>query len=169
MAKFKVNFSENYGRLSAGNSDFPTLGVDDLLETLRPAAMRLRDHYKETILKVFRRRTGSLSDSIDFEDDYMTGPGGYVSFTVKPEGTHKGGTYTRGSRAGSSDRKYAKHNRKVSTKKIKNNELAYLLEYGTPRIAASHWMESANEEIEEALQDMIEENFDRLLKEKGLI
>ena len=31
-------------------------------------------------------------------------------------------------------------------RKKSNAEVAYVLEYGTPRMAARHWMETANEE-----------------------
>lgn len=170
MAKFNVRYSGD-GALntffySEGADD--TFSVDDLLEVLRPAAIRLKEYYRETILRLFKKRSGSLADSINFEDDYNLSKG-YVSFLVKPFGVHKGGKYTRRSRAGSPNARYAKHNRKPATKAIKNEELAYLLEYGTPRITATHWMETANEEIENEIQDMIEAEFDDLLKKKGLI
>lgn len=168
MAKFKCEFEGFGGDLSANTGGSSALSVDDLLEVLRPAALKLRDFYKSTILTLFRRRTGSLADSIDIEDDYFLSSGD-VSIAVKPFGKHKGGILTRRSRAGSPTRKYAKHNRKVSSKAISNEELAYLLEYGTPRIDPSHWMENANEEIGDTIQDMVEEGFTELLKRKGLI
>lgn len=168
MAKFNCEFQGFGGDLSANTEKSSELTVDDLLEVLRPAALKLKDFYKSTILRLFQRRTGSLADSIDIEDDYFLSTGD-VSITVKPFGKHKGGSLTRRSRAGSPTRKYAKHNRNVSTKAISNEELAYLLEYGTPRIDPSHWMENANEEIGDTIQDMIDENFTDLLKRKGLI
>ena len=166
MAKFSVDFgADTYVSLTGSKDGGDTLTVDDLLEVLRPAAIMLRDHYKKVIETVFRRRTGTLADSIDFEDDYT---GDYAFFFVKPFGSHKG-KYTRKSRAGDSSRKYAKHGRNPSTKAIKNEELAYLLEYGTPRIAATHWMENANEEIADQIQDTIDAEFTKLLQKKGLI
>lgn len=43
-----------------------------------------------------------------------------------------------------------------------------MLEVGTPRIAATHWMENANDEISDSLQQMIEEEFNKLLDSKGM-
>ena len=166
MAKFNFEFMDHSrgASIEASKSD-SALTTDELLEVLRPAAMRLKEIYQQAIRKTFRQRTGSLADSIDFEDNYG---GGYVWFTVKPSGSHKGGAYQRRSRAGDSSGRYAKHNRKPTKKAIKNEELAYFLEYGTPRISASHWMENANDETEEEIQDIIEKGFDDLLAKKGL-
>ena len=168
MAKFTFEFQDKAGGayFSANKSSSGDgVTVDDLLEVLRPAAMRLKEIYQEAIRKTFHQRTGSLAESIDFEDNAS---GGYASFVVKPFGSHKGGMYERRSRAGDSSRRYAKHGRKTTKKALKNEELAYFLEYGTPRIDATHWMETANEESEAEIQDIIEKEFDELLKRKGL-
>lgn len=167
MAKFNCDFSDFDAFLSAQNATGDTFTVDELLEVLRPAALRLKEIYRNVIQRTFKQRTGSLAESIDIEDD--TAGSNYAFITVKPFGTHKGGAYTRKSRAGAAGGKYAKHNRRPSTKKLKNEELAYLLEYGTPRISPGyHWMETANEESEDEIQGMIETEFDKLLQKKGL-
>jgi hypothetical protein len=166
MAKFNVTTSTNWSFLEGEKEQGDVITTDDVLECLRPAAMKLVDYYKQTIRRLFKRRTGSFEDSIDF-DDNVTGP--YASILVKPFGKHKGSTYTRKSRAGPADRKYAKHNRKPSAKTLKNEELGYLLEVGTPRIAATHWMENTNDAVGEEIQDDIEAAFTELLKRKGLI
>lgn len=166
MAKFNCDFSDFDAFLSAQNATGDTFSVDELLEVLRPAALKLKEFYQKAIRSRFKQRTGSLAESIDIEDNYIGRE--YASITVKPFGTHKGGMYTRNSRAGSAGRRYAKHNRRPSTKKLKNEELAYLLEYGTPRIDATHWMENANEEVSDEIQGMVETEFDKLLKKKGL-
>lgn len=181
MAKFKfkldtyddrggnLGFAESAFRGSAG---FSELSCEELLSVLRPAAEHLRDAYVSTINRLFRRRTGSLAVSINLIEwgqsrEYMDL--NEVSIIVKPTGNHKTGMYTRKSRAGPADRKYAKHGRKPSAKALKNEELGYLLEVGTPRIAATHWMENTNEDVAEEIQDMIETEFDNLLRKKGLI
>lgn len=169
MAKFSCEFQDPAGGyFYAMKENGDALSVDDLLEVLRPAGLKLKDYYKRAILAKFKRRTGSLAESIDIEDNDIASLG-YASITVKPFGKHKGGKYTRRSRAGSSSRRYAKHNRQPSTKALKNEELAYLLEYGTPRIAASHWMENTNEQVAEEIQNIVEDGFTDLLKRKGLI
>ena len=167
MAKFSCDFSDFDAMLIAERTGGDTFTVDDLLEVLRPAAMRLRDAYRDTVRRMFKQRTGSLAESIDFDDD--TVGKNYAFILVKPMGTHKGGKYTRKSRAGPAGRKYAKHKRKPSTKALKNEELAYLLESGTPRISATHWMESTNEKVMDDIQGIIEDEYDKLLKKKGLI
>ena len=171
MAKFNVTWATNDDRLSytsfAGeNESADMITTDDILECLRPAAMRLVEHYKAAIHRLFKRRTGSFEESIDFEDD-TTGP--YAFITVKPFGKHKGSLYARKSRAGPADRKFAKHNRKPAKKELKNEELGYLLEVGTPRIPATHWMSNTNEDVAREIQDIIEAEYDKLLKRKGLI
>lgn len=166
MAKFSVSFPGLNADLDAEIERGELLSVDDLLEVMRPAAMRLAEYYKEVIERRFKRRTGSLADSMNFEDNYYLS--GYAWFRVGPFGTHKTGQYERHSRAGDPLSRYAKHYRHPEKKAIKNAELAYLLEYGTPRIDATHWMEEANEEIYDEITDMIDQNFSALLKSKGL-
>ena len=167
MAKFNCDFSDFDAFLSAQNATGDTFTVDELLEVLRPAALRLRDIYRSAIERTFKQRTGSLAASIDIEDDTVGKK--YAFILVKPFGTHKSGSYTRKSRAGPAGRKYAKHNRRPSTKKIKNEELLYLLEYGTPRISPGYQLiETTNEESEDEIQGMIEAEFDALLQKKGL-
>ena len=168
MAKFNCTFSSTSGGSFSGENDaFKILSADDMLDILRPAALKLKEFYKETIRALFVRRTGNLEDSIDIEDDYIGDQ--YAFIMVKPFGTHKGSSYARRSRAGAADRKYAKHGRKSSSKKLKNEELAYLLEVGTPRIDATHWMENTNEQHGDEIQDMVESEFDAKLRQKGLI
>lgn len=178
MAEFRVEahgvrenddwHGDTEGWLYANKKGSTVLSVDDLLNILYPAALKLRDYYKQAILSRFRRRTGSLADSIDVEENVYISSG-EVSIRVCPSGRHKGGSLTRKSRAGNSARKYAKHNRKVSRRTISNQELAYLLEVGTPRIKPTHWMEETNDRVMDEIQDMVEEKFTEFLKEKGLI
>lgn len=167
MAKFNFEFSDTHGVLAGMKENDDTLKADDLLEVLRPAGLKLKEYYKQAILSRFQRRTGSLADSFDIEDDYVGTT--YAFITVKPFGTHKGGSFARKSRAGSSSRKYAKHNRKPATKGIKNEELLYLLEHGTPRISASHVIENTNDAKMDEIQDIVENGFTELLRKKGLI
>ena len=167
MAKFSFEFDDSHGILAGMSQTDDTLTSDDLLEVLRPAGLKLKEYYRQAILNRFQRRTGSLADSFDIEDDYVGST--YAFITVKPFGTHKSGKYARKSRAGSPTRKGAKHNRKVAKKGIKNEELLYLLEHGTPRISASHVIENTNDAKMDEIQDIVEDGFTDLLKKKGLI
>lgn len=166
MAKFNVTWSADFASFDAEKGSGDVLTTDDLLECLRPAAIKLVEHYKQTIRRLFRRHTGSFEDSIDFDDDVV---GQYAFILVKPMGKHKGGMRIRKSRAGPADRKGAKHNRNPSAHALRNEELGYLLEHGTPRIAATHWMENTNEQVAEEIQDIIDAEYDKLLRKKGLI
>lgn len=172
MAKFKCEFSGfSGGDLSGKDSFFSGLSSEDMLSILRPAAQILREHYRATIMRLFKRRTGSLADSIQIDEfglDRAYMDASEASITVGPKGKHKGSKRAARSRAGDSSRKYAKHNRTARATAISNAELGYLLEYGTPRIAATHWMENANEEIENDIQQSIEEEFDKLMGSKGM-
>lgn len=183
MAKFSCDFTSvelNDGRHGSTSARFggeskmsAGLTAEDLIAILRPAAEALRDHYRATIRRLFKQRTGSLADSIQAKEglsldrEYMDLS--EASITVGPTGKHKGGNLGARSRAGSSDRRYAKHNRDAKARSISNAELAYFLEFGTPRISATHWMENANEEFEDTVQQIIEDEFDKMLKSKGLI
>lgn len=165
MAKFNVKFQTDSSHLNVEKEAGDTLTIDDLLNCLRPAALRLVEAYKATIRNYFNRRTGSFEDSIEQEDWNVRND---ASIMVRPAGKHKGGNVLRKSKAGPADRRYAKHNREVD-RTLKNEELGYYFEVGTPRIAATHWMENTNEEVAEEIQDMIETEFDNLLRKKGLI
>lgn len=170
MAKFSADFSAgNYGFFS-GSDD--VLSMDDLLEVLRPAALHLRDAYRKTLSTRFKRQSGQLADSIEIEDDTLktTGSGGqnYAFIHVGPTGRRKNSKRKARSRVGSADRKYAKHNREAKSTRLANAELAYLLEYGTPRIKATHWMENTNDSCEGEIQQMIDDEFNKLMEKKGL-
>lgn len=170
MANFKFDFDSKYGAdLQFHKEAGDVLSIDDLLEILRPAGLRLKEHFRNALNTLFQRRTGSLADSIDIEDDYVLGGDGYAQIKVKPFGKHKGGRLTRRSRAGGEGRRYAKHNRRVSSTSLTNAELGYLLEFGTPRIKATHWMENTNETVEDEIQEIIDDGFTEVLKKKGLI
>lgn len=172
MAKFKCEFSDSSGGYFSSSAGFSELSSEDMLTVLRPAAEVLKNAYIATINRLFRRRSGSFAGSIKASEfgldrEYMDSS--EASITVAPTGKHKGGKRGARSRAGAANKKYAKHNRDAKATSISNSELGYLFEYGTPRMPATHWMENTNEEVEEEVQQIIEDNFDKLLKSKGLI
>lgn len=181
MAKFSCDLSSielddgrhggDHGSVS-GSSFFSELTADELLSVLRPAAEALKRRYQETILRLFKRRSGSLVESIQLDEDKFENNLKELNeaiIIVGPKGKHKKGKRAARSRAGSSDQKYAKHNREAKATAISNAELAYLLEFGTPRIAATHWMENTNEAVEDEIQGILDDGFTEVLKKKGLI
>ena len=168
MAKFKVEWaSDKYtpGGYLTGERDAETaITGDDVFACLLPAAEKLVEYYKQTIRKLFKRRTGDFEESIGY-DEIINKESALIR--VKPMGRHSKSRNSRKSKAGSSSRRYAKHNRSVAAN-LNNEDLGYFLEYGTPRIKATHWMENTNESVEEEIQDIIEAEFNKLLDRKGL-
>lgn len=171
MAKFKCEFSGSSGGDLYGVDKFSELSSEDMLSCLRPAAEILKQHYKATILRLFKKRTGDLADSIQAEEWGLerASVANEALITIGPKGKHSGSKLAARSRSGGSGRKYAKHNRTASSRALSNAELGYLLEVGTARISATHWMENANEEIEDEIQQSIADEVDKMMKSKGLI
>lgn len=171
MAKFSTDFSAGNDAMLSGEAgkDF---SVDELLEVLRPAAIRLRDAYVKTLDQIFSRRSGQLAESIMLDDDYIAGSGAggktYAFITIAPYGRRKKSRRKSRSRAGSAGAKYAKHNRRASSTSMTNAELGWLLEHGTPRIPATHWMENTNDALAAEIQESINTEFQALLDKKGL-
>lgn len=122
---------------------FSTRGVDELIlsleqlattpeETqysiLEAGASALIPRWKETLQSM--KRTGQLIESIKAARK----KGETLIVAITPKGKRKGAyTGQRKTHGG-------------GTYQGTNAEVAYLLEYGTPRMAATHWMESTNEE-----------------------
>lgn len=156
MAKFTCQMSDTSGGYVAAQKESDdSISTEELLEVLRPAGAKLQEYYQQAIRARFKQWTGSLAASFGIKEN-DSGSSGYASITVKPLGKHKGGAYAR-------------KDRTTAAKGIKNEELLYLLEYGTPRIAASHVIEETNDQVGEEIQDIIESGYDDLLKKKGLI
>ena len=122
---------------------FSTRGVDELIlsleqiattpeETqysiLEAGASALIPRWKEMLQSM--KRTGQLIESIKAARK----KGETLIVAITPKGKRKGAyTGQRKTHGG-------------GTYQGTNAEVAYLLEYGTPRMAATHWMESTNEE-----------------------
>lgn len=172
MAKFKFEFPDYSGGYFAGSDSYLSgLSSEEILSILRPAASALVQHYKDTISSLFKQRTGSLAASIVAEEfglDRAYMDSSEASIIVRPKGKHEKSMRSARSRKGKTGAKYAKHNRTAKSTSISNAELGYLLEVGTQRISATHWMENANEEISDTLQTMIEEEFNKVLESKGM-
>lgn len=152
MAKFSFNGMDE---ISASLEQLANLTDEDRLSVIMPAAELLVQRQKEKIVQMFRQWTGDLADSIKIKvmDD---GDGSYAY--ISPEGKHRGSS--TGKRKGK-----RRSNGKYSGT---NGEVAYVLNYGSPRIAATHWMENANEEAEEDVISAQQEAWDELITKKGL-
>lgn len=155
MAKFSFN---GVDEISADFEQLATLSDDEKLSVLRSAGKLLKGKYVEKIKSKFTQRTGDLADSITIEE--RTGDtGAYLHIT--PKGKHRGSSTgrrkRRKGRTGSNGRYSGS-----------NAEVAYILEYGSPRIPASHWMEETNEEQADNVATAQQQAWDDLLTKKGL-
>lgn len=153
MAKFKF---DGIDYISASFEQLSNISDEEKMRVIQPAAEFLKKTYENVIVSKFRQISGALADSITIEqrsDDN----GAYAH--VFPKGKHPGsGTGKRKRRNGRSNGKYSGT----------NAEVAYILNYGSPRIAATHWLENANDEAEEKIVAIQQEAWDELITEKGL-
>ena len=153
MAKFSFNGMDE---ISASFEQLANLTDEDRLSVIMPAAQLLVERQKAKIVELFQQRTGDLKDSIKIKvkDD---GDGSYAY--ISPEGKHRGSS--TGKRKGK-----RRSNGKYSGT---NAEVAYILEYGSPRISPPfHWLEKANEEAEDEVIASQQEAWNDLVSKKGL-
>lgn len=151
MAKFKVNGVEGLDLTFERKSQ---LSSDDLLRIIRPGAELMQSRLAQKVREVFQQHTGELAASFKLRER-QSDDGAAIS--VAPEGKHS--PSGRGIR-----------NRKKGEKaKAKTNaEIAFVLEHGSPRIKATHFMETAVEESEEDVIAAMEAEYHKLLDERGL-
>ena len=130
MAKFKCN---GLDELDLDLAQLAMIPDDTKFAMLEAGAAALIEKWKETLSSM--KRTGQLIESIKAARKKGDSP----IVSVTPKGKRKN-AYT-GQR---------KTNR-GGTYQGTNAEVAYVLEYGTPRMAATHWMETSNEEAGDAV------------------
>ena len=152
MAKFSFNGMDE---ISASFEQLANITDEDKMTIIRPAAEHLLQRQKEMLRTLFRRRTGALEESLTIEE--RSGEDGAYAH-IYPKGKHPGSS--TGKRRGK-----RRSNGRYSGS---NAEIGYILEYGSPRIAASHWMENANEEAESEIIALQQEAWNDLLTKKGL-
>lgn len=152
MAKFSFNGMDE---LSASLEQLAQLTDEEKVSILMPSAQLLLQRQKEKIAALFQRRTGDLENSLTItQQNGDNGPSLYIA----PAGKHRGSS--TGKRKGK-----RRSNGKYSGT---NAEIAYILEYGSPRIAATHWLENANEEAADEVADAQQAAWDELVTKKGL-
>lgn len=152
MAKFTCNGMDD---IIASFEQVAQLTDEDRMSVIMPGAQLLLERQREKIRSLFHQWTGALADSLtirEMSDD----DGAYANIFL--EGKHPGsGT---GKRRGK-----RRSNGKYSGT---NAEIGCILEYGSPRIAATHWMESANEDAADDVAAAQQEAWNELLTKKGL-
>ena len=152
MAKFSFNGMDD---LSISFEQLANLTDEDRMSILRPAAELLLERQRTKILTKFKRRTGDLANSLTIQEK-SDADGAYAHIFLK--GKHRGSSIGRRIKKGRSSGKYSGT----------NAEIGYILNYGSPRIAATHWLEEVNEESEEDVVAAEQAALDDLMKKKGL-
>lgn len=152
MAKFSFNGVDT---LSASFEQLSRLSDADKMGILMPAAKLLVQRQREKIEQLFTKRTGDLADSLTIRQESGE-DGAYAHIYLK--GKH------RGSSTGKRKGKRRSNGRYSGT----NAEVGYILEFGSPRIAARHWMETANEEAADDVVAAEQAAWDDLVTQKGL-
>lgn len=163
MAKITFSGTDD---LSIGLSEIANLTDDDTWKILYAGAEILEKTYKNVLSTKFKQHTGDLAKSPKITKKFSSGQ---LTARIQPSGKHKSSSKgIRGRSRATPGIKYAKHNRKATAKyEATNAEVAYILEYGSPRIAATHWMEYANEEAESDVIAAEAAAWDDHLKNKG--
>ena len=152
MGKFSFNGMDE---LSASLEQLAQLTDEEKVSILMPSAQLLLQRQKEKIAQLFKRRTGDLENSLTItQQNGDNGPSLYIA----PAGKHRGSSTGKRKGKRRSNGKYAGT----------NAEIAYILEYGSPRIAATHWLENANEEAEAEVIEAQQTAWDELVTKKGL-
>ena len=152
MATFSFN---GLDEISASLEQLSRLTDDEKMSVIMPGARLLLQRQKDKILSLFIQHTGDLEASLTIEE--KSGDDGPYAY-IFPKGKHRGSS--TGKRKGK-----RRSNGKYSGT---NAEVAYILEYGSPRIAATHWLETANEESEEDVVAAQQGAWNDLLTKKGL-
>lgn len=146
MAKFSFNGMND---LSISLQEMASAPDEVKYNMLEAGAAVLVEKWKNALES--HRRTGSLIDSIKAKRKKGDSP----IVQVVPDGPHTS-TY-RGIRK-----------TKRGGYKKTNAEVAYVLEYGTPRMDATHWMETANEEAADSVAEAEAAVWDEYLKSLNL-
>ncbi|MBO7252509.1 MAG: hypothetical protein J6V25_07770 [Oscillospiraceae bacterium] len=153
MAKFSFNGMDE---LSASFEELLSLSDRERMGIIMPAAELLVEKQRQKLRELFTQRSGALAASITIREK-ADDSGAYAEIYLK--GKHPGsGTGKRKRKDGRSNGRYSGS----------NAEVGYILEYGSPRIAPRHWMESANDEAEEEVVETMQNAWDDLITQKGL-
>ena len=152
MGKFSFN---GVDEISASFEQLSRLTDSDKMSIIMPAAKILLERQVKKIQSLFNQRTGDLANSLTIEQ--RSGDDGPYAY-IFPKGKH----------SGSSTGKRKGKRRSNGSYSGTNAEVAYILEYGSARISARHWMESANEEAEDEVVSAQVAAWDQLLSQKGV-
>jgi hypothetical protein len=139
-------------QIAASIEQMAQLTEEEKMSIIMPSAQLLLQRQKEKIAQVFQRRTGDLEKSLTLDPD---APNSRIVLFFK--GKHRGSSTGKRKGKRGSNGKYSGS----------NAEVAYILNYGSPRIRATHWLDNANEEAEEEVIASQQSAWNDLLEKKG--
>lgn len=149
VARFSVSGLDT---VTAAFDHLADVSDEDKLRVLRAGGEILKAAFQEALKTLFQQHTGKLAASPEVEEK-TGGDGGYV--LIAPKGKH--GRSSAGKRR-------PKHK---GTYTGDNAEIAFILEYGSSRIPARHWMERTVEEQGDAVAEAMEAEWSKVLDEYG--
>ena len=152
MAGFRYN---GVDAIEASLQQLASLPDSARWSILSAGAAVVQRFQQDRLAAEFRRRTGQLVASIHVK---KTGSGERMKAQILPTGKRK--------KASTGKRTYK--GRSHGSYQGTNAEVAYILEYGSPRIAASHWMEAANTAAEPEMMQAEADAWDDYLKSINL-
>ena len=150
-------------RLSVSFVTLEQLSEDQIWGIIEPAAETLKSRMQDVIERMFTQRTGSLRESIGI--DRRKTKGGAVYAQVGPNQKKHPGSSTGKRRSRHSPGKSGGGGGSYAGT---NAEVGWILEYGSVRITAKHWMETACTKTEEELYNILETGWDETLAAAGL-
>lgn len=152
---------------------FETSGLDDLIERMEALDLTDSEVADEMLLAGaaevpkaweaaaeqhgIRRRSGQMLDSIGFPRKPKV-IGGIKTIDIYPQGTRPNKTWKRKNKKGKAGKAMP----------VRNADVAFILHYGSSRVRATHFVDTADELAAEPVQAAMEQVFDKYLKEKGL-
>lgn len=155
MAKFVIKSDLDASLVQLGQ-----LSDAEKWAILEPAGEVVRDAYSQTIRSTFKERTGALAKSPTVTQKNKDGQlVAVVTLKGKHPGTGKGIRMKKDKNG---------KRRKSGNYSGTNAEVGYYLNYGTPRIAATHWYDNATDKAEPQVQDKLEEGWNAYLDSKGV-
>ena len=147
-------------------AELAQLTDEDKEKIIMPGAEVIRKHQFE----IFESEHNSKILAPSIVAEYLPGFEDGVAL-IEPKGIHHGKKTVHGSnyhRPKTGQGRSHKRKRHGLTAGTTNQEVGYYLEYGTPRMPASHWMERANEKATDETNAAMEKAWDELLTSKGL-
>ena len=130
------------------------IGEEESWRVVSAGARVLEALYASRLAELFRVVTGSLSASVKTKRASAT------MAVLTPMGKHP--------HTSAGKRRKKKNGKSHGSYQGTNAEIAFILEYGSERIPATHWMEKTNEEAEEPVHQAMAEEWNKILDELGL-